>query len=156
MAPDKIAPIINLSQPKNVNGIMTFLGMIVYFKKFIAEYAALLCTSEPAEGEAREFDKLKHVISHLILRLPNFNEKVGGKRVIVVQLHLLLELSEMEQAYSVYENEALGWSSPFSHPRPLGKIGCWIIRLTRFRLLILHMEGRCFIDNVQPDGIPGG
>lgn len=201
MDPDKIEVIKNLSPPKNVKQLHTFIGMVGYYAKFIPNYAKIMAPLNDlrkknvkyhlSEVHLRSIQTLKEaLVSSPVLRFPDF-QRDFVLQTDASQSHIgcvLLQefedgmhpiqyasrrLTSAETRFSTYEQEALAciWAMeklksyllhrPFllqtdssclkwliQHPRNLGRVGRWLLRISRYKFRVEHIRGK---DNCTAD-----
>ncbi|KAJ8875223.1 hypothetical protein PR048_023118 [Dryococelus australis] len=171
MDPGKIVPIINFPRPKNVKGIMRFIGML----GFIDDYTELCAPLNHLPKQNVPFsngrrNKRKHLFS---LQVDASSIALGGA-LLQDQGEGLKPIafastmsSENGKHLSAFEKEVLAcmWGVKkfdtylehskfhlftnnqaltweYSHPKQIGKIGRWIMRFNLFRFYIIHIRGK--------------
>lgn len=138
--PDKVRAINEMSPPRNIKQLRSFIGLASYFNKFIQNFAEI-CTPlnnlkkkgvrfKFGEEEIESFNKIKEKLMNTpILRYPDFNKEFllrcdssdVALGATLMQCHddqwlpvayASRKLTETEQRYIIYEREclALVWS----------------------------------------------
>lgn len=191
---EKVQAIADLPVPKNLKQMMTFIGMVSYYAKFIPDYAQVVAPLNDLRKKGTKYcilDEHRQAIRVLkdalckspILKFPDF-EREFILQTDASQTHLgsvLLQrfedglhpiayasrrLTSAERKYSTYEQEALAciWSMEkfkayllhqkfilqtdsscltwlIRHPRNLGRVGRWLLRISRFQFDVEHIRG---------------
>lgn len=125
---DKVVTVVDWPQPKTVKQIHTFLGLMGYYQKFVAQYAQISMSLTDLlrkdhfwwpEVAEHAFDQLKTALTTApILVYPNFDDKftletdacdVGIGTVLLQLVHTIAyfsrKLSDLRQWASTYSKE---------------------------------------------------